>query len=71
MRTWRSPMRREMEVKITVVGHHLEVLVSAKELIGSTWVNLADTPEFDLIVGPEESTKALLKDALIHAVEHL
>lgn len=64
-------MRREMEVKITVVGHHLEVLVSAKEMIGSTWVSLAETPEFDLIVGPEETTKALLKDALVHVIEHL
>lgn len=64
-------MRREMEVKIIVVGHHLEVLVSAKEHIGSTWVALADLPEFDLIVGPEESTKGLLKDALVHVVEHL
>ena len=64
-------MRREMEVKITVVGHHLEVLVSAKEQIGGIWVNLADLPEFDLIVGPEEQSKALLKDALVHVVEHL
>lgn len=64
-------MRREMEVKITVVGHHLEVQVSAKEQIGSTWVSLAETPEFDLIVGPEEGTKALLKDALVHVIEHL
>lgn len=64
-------MRREMNVKIVVVAHHLEVSVSAKEKIGSTWVSLADTPEFDLIVGPEEGTKALLKDALIHVIEHL
>ena len=64
-------MRREMEVKISIVGHHLEVQVSAKELIGSTWVALADTPEFDLIVGQEEATKALLKDALVHVIEHL
>lgn len=64
-------MRREMDVKITVVGHHLGVQVSAKEMIGSTWVSLAETPEFDLIVGPEEPTKALLKDALVHVIEHL
>lgn len=64
-------MRREMEVKIAIVGHHLEVQVSAKEQIGGVWVNLADLPEFDLIVGPDESTKALLKDALVHCVEHL
>lgn len=64
-------MRREMEVKITVVGHHLEVLVSAKEQIGSIWVALADLPEFDLIIGSEERTKDLLKDALVHCVEHL
>lgn len=64
-------MRREMEVKITVVGHHLEASVSAKELIGRTWVSLADTPEIDLIVGEDEPTKLLLKDALVHLVEHL
>jgi len=64
-------MRREMDVHIVVTGHHLEVHVSAKEQIGSTWVALADLPEFDLIVGPEEVTKLLLKDALIHLVEHL
>jgi len=64
-------MRREMEVKIAIVGHHLEVSVSAKEQIGSTWVQLADLPEFDLIIGPEEQTKALLKDALVHVIEHL
>lgn len=64
-------MRREMEVKITVVGHHLEVSVSAKEQIGGTWVSLAGTPEFDLIVGAEEGTLPLLKDALVHVVEHL
>ncbi|HEM61266.1 MAG TPA: hypothetical protein ENO24_03160 [Chloroflexi bacterium] len=64
-------MRREMAVKITTVGHHLEVQISAKEQIGSVWVQLADLPEFDLIVGPDEHTKALLKDALVHCVEYL
>lgn len=64
-------MRRRMEVNIDTVGHHLEVSVSAKEQIGGVWVNLAGLPEFDLIVGPEEHTKALLKDALVHVIEHL
>lgn len=64
-------MRREMEVKIVMVGCHLEVVVSAKERLGSTWVALADLPEFDLIVGPEEPTKDLLKDAMVHLIEHL
>lgn len=64
-------MRREMLVKITVVGSHVEALVSAKEQIGSTWVALADLPQVDLFCSPEEDTKPLLKDVLVHVIEHL
>lgn len=64
-------MRSEIEVKIVIDGPHLGVTVSGHSWVGTMPVVIDRLPEFDLIVGPDEATRSLLKDALVHVIEHL
>lgn len=64
-------MRKTFAVVIVVDGWQADIEVTGTQRIGSTYVELPDLPGLQLIMDAEEPTKQLLKDALVHVIEHL
>ena len=64
-------MRKTFAVSIVIDGYQADIEVTGTQRIGKTYVELPDLPELQLIMSADEPTKQLLKDALVHVIEHL
>ena len=64
-------MRKTFAVVVVADGHTVEIDVTGTTRIGSTHVELEGLPSIQLIMDASEESRQLLKDCLIHVVEHL
>ena len=64
-------MRKTFAVVVVVDGYTADVEVTGTERIGSSYVELEGLPSIQLILSADEPSKQLLKDALVHVIEHL
>lgn len=64
-------MRKTFAVVVVVDGFTADVEVTGTERIGKTYVELSGLPEIQLIMDASEPSKQLLKDCLVHVIEHL
>lgn len=64
-------MRKTFAVVVVIDGWTADIEVSGTQRIGSTYVELENLPSIQLILDAEEPSKQLLKDALVHVIEHL
>lgn len=58
---------------VTVIADKLttEIHVSGCVRIGSTYVDVEGLPEVNLVLPADTPSHELLKDALVHVIEHL
>lgn len=64
-------MRKAFAVVVVVDGWTADIDVTGTERIGKTHVELEGLPSIQLMLDSTEPSKQLLKDALVHVIEHL